>query len=68
MILDDFELINFDLNDKNHIIFLDKIISSPNSELISRDIKRFVRRNIERNKEDKITNCFIVKYKSNLIG
>ena len=68
MILDNFEFINFDLNDKNHIIFLDKIISSPNSEINSRDIKRFVRRNIERNKKDKITNCFIVKYNSNLIG
>lgn len=68
MILENFELINFDFADNNHSIFLDKIISSPNSELISSDIKRFVRRNIERNKEDKITNCFIVKYNDKLIG
>lgn len=68
MILENFELINFDFADNNHVIFLDKLISSPKSELISSDIKRFVRRNIERNKEDKITNCFIVKNNNNLIG
>ncbi len=66
--MNSFELINFDLNNEEHIAFLDKIISSPNSELISSDIKRFVKRNIDRNKEDKITNCFIVKFNNELIG
>ncbi len=68
MLTDNFELIIFDLENKEHLIFLDKIINSPNSELISRDVKRFVKRNIEKNKEDNITNCYIVKYNNELIG
>lgn len=66
--MNNFELINFDFNNEEHVVFLDKIISSPNSELISSDIKRFVKRNIEKNKKDNITNCFIVKFNNELIG
>ena len=68
MQIDNFELVNFNLENKEHLIFLDKIISSPNSELISSDIKRFVERNIEINKKDNITNCYIVKYNNESIG
>ncbi len=68
MLTDNFELIIFNLENKEHLIFLDKMINSPNSELISSDLKRFVERNIKKNKEDNITNCYIVKYNNELIG
>ena len=68
MLTDNFKLITFNLENKEHLVFLDKFINSPNSELISSDIKRFVERNIEKNKEDNITNCYIVKYNNELIG
>ena len=54
MLTDNFELIIFNLENKKHLIFLDKMINSPKSELISNNLKRFVERNIEKNKEDNI--------------
>ena len=47
MKMDNFELIEFNLSDKEHLIFLEKMIKSDGSELISGDIKRFVEKNIE---------------------
>ena len=38
-----FELVEFNLSDKEHLIFLENMIKSDGSELISGDIKRFVR-------------------------
>ena len=43
---DNFELIEFNLSDKEYLLFLGKMIKSDGSELISRDIKRFVEKNI----------------------
>ena len=68
MKMDNFELIEFNLSDKEHLIFLEKMIKSDGSELISGDIKRFVEKNIELKKKDNITNCYIVKYNDELIG
>ena len=51
---DNFELIEFNLSDKEHLIFLEQMIKSDGSELISEDIKRFVERNIELKKKDNI--------------
>ena len=52
-----FELVEFNLSDKEHLIFLENMIKSDGSELISGDIKRFVERNIELKMKDNITNC-----------
>ena len=68
MKMDNFELIEFNLSDKEHLIFLENMIKSDGSELISGDIKRFVERNIELKKKDNITNCYIIKYNNELIG
>ena len=57
--LDDFILKEFDINDKNDLIFLDKLIKSNNSELFCRDIKKYILTNIERRREDGITNSYI---------
>lgn len=57
--LDNFILKEFDINDKNDLIFLDKLIKSNNSELFCRDIKKFILTNIDRRKEDSITNSYI---------
>ena len=57
-----FELVEFNLSDKEHLIFLENMIKSDGSELISGDIKRFVERNIELKMKDNITNCYIIKY------
>ena len=65
---DNFELVEFNLSDKEHLIFLENMIKSDGSELISGDIKRFVEKNIELKKKDNITNCYIVKYNDELIG
>ena len=51
MLTDNFELKIFNLKNKEHLVFLDKFINSPNSELISSDIKRFVERNIKKTKK-----------------
>ena len=56
-----FELVEFNLSDKEHLIFLENMIKSDGSELISGDIKRFVERNIELKMKDNITNCYIIK-------
>ena len=63
-----FELVEFNLSDKEHLIFLENMIKSDGSELISGDIKRFVERNIELKMKDNITNCYIIKYNNELIG
>lgn len=68
MKLNNFDLITFDLENKEHLILLEKIIKSNGSELISGDIKRFVERNIELNKKDNITNCYIVENNNSFIG
>ena len=68
MKLNNFDLITFDLENKEHLILLEKIIKSDDSELISGDIKRFVERNIELNKKDNITNCYIVEKNNSFIG
>ena len=49
---DNFELVEFNLSDKEHLIFLENMIKSDGSELISGDIKRFVE----------------IKYNNELIG
>ena len=68
MKLNNFDLITFDLENKEHLILLEKIIKSNGSELISGDIKRFVERNIELNKKDNITNCYIIENNNSFIG
>lgn len=68
MKLNNFGLITFDLENKEHLILLEKIIKSNGSELISGDIKRFVERNIELNKKDNITNCYIIENNNSFIG
>lgn len=68
MKLNNFGLITFDLENKEHLILLEKIIKSNGSELISGDIKRFVERNIELNKRDNITNCYIIENNNSFIG
>lgn len=68
MKLNNFGLITFDLENKEHLILLEKIIKSNDSELISGDIKRFVERNIELNKKDNITNCYIIENNNSFIG
>lgn len=68
MKINNFDLITFDLENKEHLTLLEKIIKSNGSELISGDIKRFVERNIELNKKDNITNCYIIENNNSFIG
>lgn len=68
MKINNFDLIAFDLENKEHLTLLEKIIKSNCSELISGDIKRFVERNIELNKKDNITNCYIIENNNSFIG
>lgn len=68
MKLNNFDLITFDLENKEHLTLLERTIKSNGSELISGDIKRFVERNIELNKKDNITNCYIVENNNSFIG
>ena len=42
MKLNNFDLITFDLENKEHLTLLERTIKSNGSELISGDIKRFV--------------------------
>ena len=58
----------FDLENKEHLTLLERTIKSNGSELISGDIKRFVERNIELNKKDNITNCYIIENNNSFIG
>ena len=46
MKLNNFDLITFDLENKEHLTLLERTIKSNGSELISGDIKRFVEKNI----------------------
>lgn len=66
--LDDFILDEFGFDNEKHILLKDNIIKSTNSELISKDIDTYIKRNNELNKQDKITNTYVVNYKDNLIG
>ena len=68
MKLNNFDLITFDLENKEHLTLLERTIKSNGSELISGDIKRFVERNIELNKKDNITNCYIIENNNSFIG
>lgn len=68
MKLNNFDLIAFDLENKEHLTLLERTIKSNGSELISGDIKRFVERNIELNKKDNITNCYIIENNNSFIG
>ena len=63
-----FKIINFDVNNIEHIKLLKYFISSPGSELVSNNVSRFVIRNLELNKKDNITNVFIVENDNNKIG
>ena len=64
----DFKIINFDLENIEHIKLLNNFISSPESELVSSNVSRFVIRNLELNKKDNITNVFIINNDNNKIG
>lgn len=68
MKLNNSDLITFDLENKEHLTLLERTIKSNGSELISGDIKRFVERNIELNKKDNITNCYIIENNNSFIG
>mgnify|MGYP004550490681 FL=1 len=68
MKLNNFDLITYDLENKEHLTLLERTIKSNGSELISGDIKRFVERNIELNKKDNITNCYIIENNNSFIG
>lgn len=63
-----FEFIEFDFNNINHVKLEKDIINSEYASLISRDIDTFIKRNLAFNKEDNITNVFVIKYEENLIG
>ena len=68
IIMKDFKIINFDLENIEHIKLLNNFISSPGSELVSSNVSRFVIRNLELNKKDNITNVFIIDNDNNKIG
>ena len=63
-----FKIINFDVNNIEHIKLFKDFISSPGSELVSNNVSKFVIRNLELNKKDNITNVFIVENATNKIG
>ena len=68
ILLDDFLLDEFDFNNDNHLKLEKDLINSTNSDLISKDIDRFIKRNHELGLKDNITNTYVVKYNNNLIG
>ena len=63
-----FEFIQFDFNYKKHIEIEQDIINSEYSNLISKDIDTFIRKNLMFHKENDITNVYVIKYEDNLIG
>lgn len=63
-----FEFIQFDYNDNNHIKLERDIINSDYSNLISRDIDTFIKRNLMFSKDNNITNVYVINYENNLIG
>ena len=62
------EFIQFDYNDNNHIKLERDIINSDYSNLISRDIDTFIKRNLMFSKDNNITNVYVINYENNLIG
>lgn len=68
LILDNFVLYEYDFNNQEHINLKNELINSEGSELISRDIDNYIRRNYEFNKNDKITNTYVIKFNNVLIG
>ena len=63
-----FEFLQFNFNNENHIKVEKDIINSDYSDLISRDIDRFIKRNLQLHNENEITNAYVIKYENDLIG
>lgn len=63
-----FEFIQFDFDNLEHIKLEEDIINAEYADLISRDIDAFIRKNLNLNKENPITNVFVVKNDAGLIG
>ena len=55
ILLDDFLLDEFDFNNDNHLKLEKNLINSTNSDLISKDIDRFIKKNHELGLRDNIT-------------
>ena len=63
-----FEFIQFNFNDENHVKIENDIINSDYSNLISRDIDTFIKRNLMFHEQNDITNVYVIRYEGNLIG
>lgn len=63
-----FEFIQFNFNDENHVKIERDIINSDYSNLISKDIDTFIKRNLMFHKENDITNAYVINHEGNLIG
>ena len=63
-----FEFIQFNFNDENHVKIENDIINSDYSNLISRDIDTFIKRNLMFHEQNDITNVYVIRYEDNLIG
>ena len=65
---DNFLLNEFNFDNIEHLLLLEKVIHSSDSELISKDIRNYISRNSELNKKDHITNTFVVEKDNLMIG
>jgi len=63
-----FEFEKIDLSNQSHIICKNELISSDNSEFVSKDINNYINRNFELGNKDKITATYVVNYKDNQVG
>ena len=68
LILKNFILYEFSFENKEHLKLEKELIESDGSELISRDINNYIKRNIEFRKNDNITNTYVISYQNKLIG
>ena len=66
--LEDFLLEEYDDTDVKHRILKNRIIKMKDSKLISEDINRYIRRNIELGKTDHITATYVVIKDNDYIG
>ena len=66
--LDDFILESYSGKNQNHLVLLEKLINSKDSNLISENIGQYIINTKEAKKRDYISDVYVIGYKEDLIG